>query len=139
MSVSVVRTRSARIHHGNQQVHYLYQRFRFNDIPQDVAAPARFSLGVLPAHALPLETYVRINSSFTGANLIVGTSANGSSAAVVSTGDVAAGTTGLTVVDTYLGTYSTVDVPLFIQTATTGETVGQADIWQAYLPAYPAT
>lgn len=138
MAITVARTRSARFYH-TQQVHFLYRRFNFNDIDQSATQPGKFYLGVLPANALPLETYVRVNSSFTGANLIVGTSVNGSSAAVVSTGDVTAGTTGAYVVDRYLGTYSTVDVPLFIQTKASGETVGQADFWQAYIPAYPAT
>lgn len=139
MSVSVIRTRSARVHHGNQQVHYLHRRFNYNDISQDATQPAKFHLGVLPAHSFPLETYVRINSTFTGANLIVGTSVAASSAAVVSTADVTAGSTGSYVVDRYFGTYSTSDVPLYIQTRASGETVGQADVWQAYLPAYPVT
>ena len=134
MAISVTRTRSARLYH-TQQVHYLNRRFNFNDIDQAVVNPGKFHLGVLPANSFPLETYVRINSSFTGANVIVGTSSAGSSAAVVSTADVTAGTTGSYVVDRYYGTYSTVDVPLFIQNKTSGETVGQADVWQAYLPA----
>lgn len=134
MAISVTRTRSARLYH-TQQVHYLYRRFNFNSIDQSATQPAKFYLGVLPADAMPLETIVRINSSFTGANLIVGTSVNNSSAAVVSTGDVTAGTTGAYVVDRYYGTYSTSDVPLYIQTKASGETVGQADVWQAYIPA----
>lgn len=138
MAVSVIRTRSARLYH-TQQVHFLHRRFNFNDIDQSATQPAKFYLGVLPAHALPLDTYVRVNSAFTGANLIVGTSASGSSAAVVSTGDVTAGTTGTYVVERYFGSYSTVDVPLFIQTKASGETVGQADVWQAYIPANQAT
>ena len=138
MAVTVIRTRSAR-YNQTQNAMYLYQRFNFNDIDQTATQPAKFYLGVLPANAMPLETIVRINSTFTGANVIVGTSASGSSAAVVSTGDVTAGTTGTYIVDRYMGTYSTVDVPLFIQTKASGETVGQADVWQKYLPAYPAT
>jgi hypothetical protein len=134
MAISVTRTRSSRLYHS-QQVHYLYRRFTFSDIDQSATQPAKFYLGVLPANAMPLETIVRINSSFTGANLIVGTSAAGSSAAVVSTADVTAGTTGSYVVDRYYGTYSTADVPLFIQNKTSGETVGQADVWLSYLPA----
>jgi hypothetical protein len=133
MAISVTRTRSARIYH-TQQVHYLNRRFNFNDHDPAASGAAKIHLGVLPAHCFPLEVYVRINSSFTGANLIVGTSAAGSSAAVVSTADVAAGSTGSTIVDRYLGTYSTVDVPLYIQTKATGETIGQADVWLAYLP-----
>jgi hypothetical protein len=137
MAISVVRTRSARIHHGNQQTHYLYQRFNFNDIDQSATQPGKFYLGVLPAYSFPLETYVRVNSSCSAANIIVGTSAAGSSAAVVSTGDVAAATTGSHVVERYLGTLSTVDVALYIQTAASGATIGQVDVWQAYLPAFP--
>jgi hypothetical protein len=135
MAISVVRTRSARHHQGNQQAHYLYQRFNFNDHDQTASGAAKFYLGVLPANCMPLETIVRINSSFTGNNLIVGTSAAGSSAAVVSTGDVVSNVQGTYVVERYFGTLSTVDLPLFIQTKATGETIGQADVWQAYLPA----
>ena len=138
MAISVARTRSARFYH-TQQVHFLYRRFNFNDIDQSATQPAKFYLGVLPAHAFPMETYVRVNTAFTGANLIVGTSVAGSSAAVVSTGDVTAGTSGNYVVDRYLGAHSTADVPIYIQTKASGETVGQADIWLKYLPAYPAT
>ena len=139
MAISVVRTRSARIHHGVQGTHHLYARFNFNDISQDATQPAKFYLGVLPAHSMPKECHVRINSSFTGANLICGTSAAGSSAVVISTADVTAQTTGTYVVDRYYGTYSTVDVPLYIQTKASGETIGQADVWLSYLPAFPAT
>ena len=138
MAITVTRTRSARFYH-TQQVHFLYRRFNFNDVDQSTTQPAKFYLGVLPAHCMPLETYVRVNTAFTGANLISGTSVAGSSATVVSTNDVTAGTSGTYVVDRYMGTYSTVDVPVYIQTKASGETVGQADIWQAYIPAYPAT
>ncbi len=134
MAISVVRTRSARVYH-TQQTHHLYRRFNFNDIDQATTQPAKFYLGVLPAYAMPKDCTVRINSSFTGANLIVGTSAAGSSAAVVSTADVTAGTTGTYIVDRYTGTYSTVDVPIFIQTKASGETLGQADVWLEYLVA----
>jgi tetrahydrodipicolinate N-succinyltransferase len=137
MAISVTRTRSARVYH-TEQVHYLYQRFNYNDVAVDATQPGKFYLGVLPANCMPMETYVRVNAAFTGANLIAGTSSAGSSAALVSTADVA-GTTGLYVVDRYMGTYSTAPVSLYIQTKTTGETVGQADVWQAYLPAHNAT
>ena len=138
MAVKMKTGRSATQYH-TPQVHYLYRRFNFNDHDQSVSGAAKVPLGTLPAHAMPLETYVRVNSSFTGANLIVGTSVAASSAACVSTDDVAAGTTGLYVVDRYMGTFSTLDTALYIQTKATGETVGQADVWQAYLVAYPAT
>jgi hypothetical protein len=138
MAISVTRTRSARVYH-TEQVHYLYQRFNFNDADVSIANPGKNYLGVLPANCMPMETYVRVNTAFTGANLIAGTSSAGSSAALVSTGDVAAGTTGTYVVDRYAGTYSTGPVALYIQCKATGETVGQADVWQAYLPAHNAT
>jgi hypothetical protein len=138
MAISVVRTRSARVYH-TEQVHYLYQRFNWNDIDQTAVQPGKFYLGVLPANCMPLETIVRVNSSCSAANIIVGTSAAGSSAAVVSTGDVTAATTGTYVVDRYLGTYSTAPVSLYIQTAASGATIGQVDVWQSYLPAHNAT
>jgi hypothetical protein len=138
MAISVVRTRSARVYH-TEQAHYLYQRFNWNDIDQTAVQPGKFYLGVLPANCMPLETIVRVNSSCSAANIIVGTSAAGSSAAVVSTGDVTAATTGTYVVDRYLGTYSTAPVSLYIQTAASGATIGQVDVWQSYLPAHNAT
>lgn len=138
MSINTVRTRPARIYH-TQQVHFLFRRFNFNDIDQSATRPGVFTIGTLPAGALPMETYVRVNTAFTGANVIIGTSAAGSSAVVCSTADVTAGTTGLYVLDRYMGTYSSVDVPLFIQTKASGETVGQADVWQTYLIAGHST
>jgi hypothetical protein len=138
MAISVVRTRSARVYH-TEQVHYLYQRFNWNDIDQTAVQPGKFYLGVLPANCMPMETYVRVNSSCSASNIIVGTSAAGSSAAVVSTGDVTAATTGTYVVDRYAGTYSTAPVSLYIQTQATGATMGQVDNWQSYLPAHNAT
>lgn len=138
MAISVARTRAARQYHTHQ-VHYLYRRFNYNNVDQSTTNPGVFALGTLPAHAYPLETYVRVNAAFTGANLIVGTSAAGSSAIVVSTDDVTAGTTGSYVVDRVMGRYSTLDTQLYIQTKASGETVGQADVWLAYLPAFPAT
>jgi hypothetical protein len=137
MAIKMKTGRSATVYH-TPQVHYLFRKFNFSDHDQSGSGAGKYSIGTLPASALPLETYVRVNTAFTGRNLIIGTSAAGSSAAVVSTEDVA-GTTGLTVVDRYMGTFSTVDVALFIQTKATGETVGQADVWQAYLPAQPLT
>jgi hypothetical protein len=138
MAISVTRTRSARVYH-TEQVHYLYQRFNFNSVDVGATQPGKFYLGVLPANCFPMEAYVRVNAAFTGANLIVGTSVAGSSALVVSTDDVTAGTTGAYVVDRYMGTYSTAPVSLYIQTKTSGETVGQADVWLSYLPAHNAT
>jgi hypothetical protein len=138
MAVKLKTGRSATLYHS-PQVHYLYRRFNFNDIDQTATRPGVFALGVLPDKCLPLETYVRINSTFTGANLIVGTSVAASSAAVVSTADVAAGTSGVFVVDRYYGTSVSSDTAIYIQTKASGETVGQADVWQAFLPALPST
>jgi hypothetical protein len=134
MAVKLKTDQSARLYH-TQQVHYLTARFNGFDIPRNATAPATVRLGTLPANAMPLETYVRINTAFTSGEVIVGTSAAGSSALVVSTLDVINGTTGTYVVDRYMGTYSTVDVQLYIQTKATGQSNGQADVWLAYLPA----
>jgi hypothetical protein len=139
MAQTVLRTRSAHHNPAHQTVQYLYRRFNFNDIDQSATQPAKFCFGVLPAHCIPLETYVRVNIAFASGDLMCGTSVAASSGAVVSTGDILSGTTGTYVVDRYMGTYSTVDVPLYCQTATSGATAGQADVWQAFLLAYPAT
>jgi hypothetical protein len=138
MAVKLKTGRSATQYH-TPLVHTLFRRFNFSDHDQSVSGAGKVPLGTLPAFAVPLETYVRVNTAFTGANLIVGTSAAGSSAAAVSTDDVAAATTGTYVVDRYMGTYSSLETALYIQTKATGETVGQADVWQSYLIAYPAT
>ena len=138
MAVSVARKRAARIYH-TQQVHYLHRTFNWNDIDQSATQPGVFYLGVLPANALPMECYVRVNTAFSGGDIMIGTSVAGSSGAVVSTQDVISGTSGVYVVDRYMGTYTTSDVPLYVQTATSGATAGQADIWMAYLPVLPTT
>jgi len=138
MAVKMKTGRSATLYHS-PQVHYLYRRFNFNDHDQSVSGAGKIPLGTLPDKCLPLETYVRVNTAFTGANLIVGTSVAASSAAVVSTVDVAAGTTGTYVVDRFVGTAVSSDTALYIQTKATGETVGQADVWQTFLPALPST
>jgi hypothetical protein len=78
---------------------------------------------------------VRIITAFTSGDLVLGTSDSGSSAGVVSTSDVVSATSGVTtVVDRYMGTYSTVDKPIYFYTATTGGGAGVADVWQAFLP-----
>lgn len=138
MAVKLKTGRSATLYHS-PQVHYLYRRFNFSDIDQTATQPAKFHLGVLPDKCLPLETYVRVNSSCSAANILVGTSVGGSSAAVVSTGDVAAGTTGVYVVDRYYGTSVSSDTALYIMTAASGATMGQVDVWQKFLPALPST
>jgi hypothetical protein len=138
MAVKMKTGRSATLYH-TPQVHYLYRRFTFNDHDQAVSGAAKVPLGVLPDKCVPLETIIRVTTAFTGANLIVGTSVAGSSAAVVSTADVTAGTSGVYVVDRYYGTAPSSDTALYIQTKATGETVGQADVWQMFLPALPST
>jgi hypothetical protein len=138
MAVKLKTGRSATLYH-TPQVHYLYRRFTFNDHDQSVSGAAKVCLGVLPDKCFPLETFVRVTTGFTGANLIVGTSVGGSSAAVVSTDDVAAATSGAYVVDRFYGTAVSSDTALYIQTKATGETVGQADVWQTFLPALPST
>lgn len=138
MAITVLRKQDARVYH-TQQVQYLYRNFKFNDISQDATQPAKAYVGVLPANALPLETYVRVNTAFSGGDLMVGTSVAASSGAVVSTQDIVSGTTGVYVVDRFMGTYSTADRALYAQTATSGATAGEADIWVAYLPVLPTT
>jgi hypothetical protein len=136
MAVKLKTGRSAHEYH-TQQAHYLYRRFNGFDIDQTVSGAGKFALGTLPAGAMPLECIVRVNAAFTSGEVIVGTSAAGSSALVVTTADVTSATTGTYVVDRYMGTYSTVDVPLYIQTKSTGATNGQVDVWLSYLRGHP--
>lgn len=128
--------RSAHEYHS-QQVHYLYRRFNGLDIDQTQTRPGIYALGTLPAGSYPLECIVRINTAFTSGEVIVGTSVAGSSALVVSSADVISGTTGSYETERYRGTYSTVDVPLYIQTKSSGATNGQADVWLSYLRGHP--
>lgn len=136
MAITVARQRSATLNSAHQTVQYLYARVKYSDVDQ--ANSSRFSvapvIGVLPAHCMPLETYVRVVTAFSSGDLVIGTSDSASSAGVVSTNDIVAGTTGTYVVDRYYGTYSTVDKPLYFYTATTGAGAGVADVWQAFLP-----
>ena len=138
MSVKLKTGRSARVNY-NQSINYLHRTFNWNDIDQTATQPAVFSLGVLPANCMPMETWVRVNTAFSSGDIMVGTSVAGSSGAVVSTSDLASGTTGTYVVDRYMGTYSTSDVPLYIQTATSGAGAGQCDVWQFFAPMQPST
>src|SRR6185369_4841930 len=114
MALKAKTGQSARFYHTHQ-VHYLYKRFNGFDIDITATQPGIFALVTLPAHSMPLECVVRVNAAFTSGEILVGTSAAGSSAVVVSTADVANATTGVYISDRYMGTYSTVDVPLFIQ------------------------
>lgn len=133
--VKLSNTGSARIYH-TQQVHYLHRTFRFNDNDPATLSPGYNLVGVLPAHALPLETYVRVNTTF-DKDIVAGTSVAASSATMLTTIDVASGSSGLTVVDRLMGTYSSVDVAYYVQCKTSGATCGNLDIWQAYLPVSP--
>jgi hypothetical protein len=140
MAVKLKTGRSARVYH-TQQVHYLHKTFAAAELPSTlITHPGVISVGVLPANCLPLETYIRVNTAFSSGDILIGTSAAGSSAVVCSTVDLLSGTTGTYVVDRYMGTYSTSDVPLYIQTATSGQSsAGVADVWVAYLPVLPST
>lgn len=138
---------SARIN-SSQTVQYLHATFSPSDIPQTgvttAAQTCKFKLGVLPAYAMPLETYVRVNVAATANVLVVGSSSGSKINDVVSTSDVLGATTGTYVVDKWMGTLSTVDQALYVATITTGCTGpnngGQFDIWQAYIPVnQPAT
>lgn len=140
MAVKLKTGRSAHVAYM-PTVQWLYRQANWNDTSPVVTGQGNVSqyVGVLPANCLPLETYVRVNTAFAGSDLMIGTSAAGSSGAVVSTQDIVSGTTGTYKVDRYMGSYSTSDVPIYFQMATSGATAGQADIWQAFLPVYPAT
>lgn len=136
MAVKMKTSRSATLLH-DQNIHYIYRRFNYNDYDPSASQTGKAYVGVLPDKCLPLETYVRVNSSCSAADVIVGTSA--SSAALVTTADVAAATTGLYVVDRYYGTSVSSDTAIYVQMKTTGATMGQVDVWQAFLPALPST
>lgn len=136
MAITVARQRSASLNSAHQTVQYFFTRVKYSDVDQ--ANSSRFSvapvIGVLPAFCQPLETHVRIVTAFSSGDLVLGTSDSGSSAGVVSTQDIASGTTGTYVVDRYMGTYSTVDKPVYFYTATTGAGAGVADVWQFFVP-----
>ena len=135
MSVKLKSGKSAQVYY-TQQVHYLHRTFRHNDNDPGVLSPGTNLIGVLPAQALPLETYVRVNTTF-DKDLVAGTSVAASSATMLTTSDVTQGTTGLYVIDRLMGSYSSVDKAFYIQCKTSGATVGNLDIWQAYLPVSP--
>lgn len=88
--------------------------------------------GTLPAYSIPLQLYVRVNTAFSSGNIKIGTTADLST--LCSTADVASGTTGLYVVDRYMGTFTTVDQVFYIVTDTSGTGAGDADICMTYLP-----
>lgn len=139
MAVKLKTGVSARQPIGHNAPYYLFKNFKSEMIDQITAASTGSTspsaggiLGVLPAYALPLECYVNVVTAFSSGDLKIGTTAD--LGAVVSTQDIASGTTGTYVVDRYMGTVSTVDVTLYCVTATTGAAGGQANIWLTYLP-----
>jgi hypothetical protein len=137
MAIVMKTGRSARLYHS-QQVHYLYARFTGSDV--NPTSTGKVVVGVLPAACLPLETYVRVNVGFSTGEILVGTSVAASSAALVSTDDVVSATTGLYVSDRFMGQLTTVDLPVYVQTKSSGQTAaGQVDVWVNYLPAAPNT
>jgi hypothetical protein len=135
MAQTVLRTRPVSHNSAHNTVQYIYKRFTYSDIDQINSSrfTVALNIGGLPAGCVPLETHVRIVTAFSSGDLVIGTSVSGSSAGVVSTQDIVSGTTGHYVVDRYMGTYSTVDIPLYVYTATTGTGAGVADIWQAFV------
>ena len=133
MAITVSRTKSARTAY-EQDAAVTYTRVKFSTPQIDVAA--KVFVGVLPQDCLPLDVVVRINSTW-NKDLIIGTSGSASGAA--SSLDIQAGTTGVYVTDrlalNFASGTTAGDVPLYVQTATTGPTVGEADIWIRYIPA----
>lgn len=131
MAISVKRTQSAR-DLDSQQVTYLYTRIKGPNPLLDAAA--QVYVGVLPAECSPQDITVRVVSTM-DKNIIMGTSVAGSSALFLQAGDVTPGTTGTYVVNRGVGYYSSADLPVYVQTATTGATTGDIQIWWPFLPA----
>lgn len=131
MAITVLRTQSARVLEP-QQVTYLYARIKGPNPRLDAAG--QVYVGVLPAECAPQDITVRVVSTM-DKSIIMGTSVAGSSALFLQNTDVTAGTTGTYVVNRGLGYYSSVDVPVYVQTATTGATTGDIQIWWPFLPA----
>jgi hypothetical protein len=136
MTVSVLRTRSAREYH-TQQGHYLYEKVTWdtaqlqNFTTAGVAVPSVF-LGVLPANSLKQEVVVRINTTFDGL-LTVGTSSDIDK--YFTTSDVVQTAAANTYVTNHAyGVKTTVDVPVYVSLSS-GSTVGEAEVWLTYLPA----
>lgn len=131
MAISVKRTQSARVLEM-QQVTYLYTEIKGPNRLLDAAE--QVYVGVLPANCCPMDIVVRVNTTMDKA-IIMGTSVAGSSNAFMQSLDTTMGTTGTYVVNRSYGYYSTVDVPVYIQTATTGATTGDVQVWWPFLPA----
>ena len=68
MAVKLKTGRSATLYHS-PSVHYLYRRFNYNDYDPSATQLGKAYVGVLPDKCLPLETYVRVNSSCSAADM----------------------------------------------------------------------
>jgi hypothetical protein len=140
MAQTVVRTKPVSGNAAHQTVQYFYKRVNYNDV--DITNSSRATIAVpiggLPANAVALETHVRVLTAFTSGDIVIGTTVvnattAGLSGTVVSTQDVTSGTTGYYVVDRIMGCVSTIDVPYYFYTATTGGSAGVADVWQYFV------
>ena len=134
MSTKVTRTKSATQYHNLGQ-HHVYKRVTFQDVNAQGTTGKNY-IGGIPAYAMPEEVIVRIRTTF-DVDLVVGTSSDAD--AYATSNDIIAGTTGTYVTDRPYGSYSTVDVALFASMATTGSTVGSADVWVTFRQAEPST
>lgn len=131
MSVTVLRKRSAVVI-DSPTAPMLSCHVKMPD--PSLNAAAQHYVGVLPANSFPEDITVRVNTTFAG-GIIMGTSVAGSSNAFVQAGDVTTTSTGGTVISRGLGYYSTVDLPVYVQTVTTALAAGEFDVWWPFLPA----
>jgi hypothetical protein len=140
MAQTVIRTKPVSGNAAHQTVQYFYKRVNYNDV--DITNSSRATIAVpiggLPANAVALETHVRVLTAFTSGDVVIGTTVvNATTAAlsgtVVSTQDIVSGTTGYYVVDRIMGSVSTIDVPYYFYTGTTGGSAGVADVWQYFV------
>jgi hypothetical protein len=139
MAQTVLRTQPVSGNTAHRTVQYFYKRVNYNDVDiiNSSRATIAIPIGGLPANAVPLETHVRVLTAFTSGDIVIGTTVVGATTAaltgsVVSTQDVMSGSTGYYVVDRIMGSVSTVDVPYYFYTATTGGSAGVADVWQYF-------
>jgi hypothetical protein len=116
----------------SQQVTYLFTSIKGPNPLLDAAQ--QVYVGVLPAGCFPLDLNIRVLSTM-DKSIVMGTSAAGSSTLFLQAADVTAGTTGSYVVNRGVGYYSSVDTPVYVQTATTGASTGEIQIWWPFLPA----
>lgn len=131
MSVTVLRKKTATVI-DSPAVPMLSVHLKLPDPTLDSAA--KHYVGVLPANCYPQDITVRINTTFAG-GVIMGTSVAGSSNAFLQSLDVTTTTTGSSVVSRGMGYYSTVDLPVYVQTVTTALAAGDFDVWWPFLPA----